>query len=490
MDNFDIDARYVEFGTEYGRWPTCTEVIRGPLVIYGVGVGTDISWDLEMISGFDAIVYAYDPTPVSKSWIAKQVTLPDRFCFKPIGLAAKSGTITMSAPATKGFASFHINSGPIDTSETETIQVPVETLEELMKANGHSHVDILKMDIEGSEYSVLEALKQGRVRPTQILIEFHHNMHGFTWRDTNRAHKILHQMGYKRFFRSKGGGREQGFILTSELERCRTETRGVVYFAFGRTALREANLSVQSLRESNPGLKSAIFTDLPSDAQHDIIYGFNAQELRDIEYHFKQTNRMPSLKVRFLMQSPFDRTVVLDADTYVKGDISEMFASLDDYDIALTNMPEIEQGVEENKDRPVHKSLKSLTRKGAFSCAVFAFRKSSAMRAVAFEWWSQFVEKTAGEMRMTGNWGATGGGINEQSILHQMIRDGTFSRCGAKRTTLPNIKFNAGMTMWPRLRKEGLWDECAVLHSHAVYQNLNEVGIEGLPELPNLQKFL
>jgi hypothetical protein len=131
---------------------------------------------------------------------------------------------------------------------------------------------------------------------------------------------------------------------------------------------------------------------------------------------------MASLKVRFLMRSPFENTVVLDADTYVKGPIGEMFEALVNHDIALTNMPEIEQDVVEGKERPVHRSLKTLTRPGAFSCAVFAFRKSPAMEALAFEWWSQFVEKTSGDMRMTGNWGSVGGGINEQTIIHHMWR--------------------------------------------------------------------
>ena len=91
---------------------------------------------------------------------------------------------------------------------------------------------------------------------------------------------------------------------------------------------------------------------------------------------------------------------------------------------------------------------------------------------------------------MTGNWGAVGGGITEQSILHMMMADGTFGRCGIQRTILPNTRFNAGMSMWPRLKKEGLWEDCSVLHSHLVAQKIGEVGVEGLPDLPNLQKFL
>ena len=127
------------------------------------------------------------------------------------------------------------------------------------------------------------------------------------------------------------------------------------------------------------------------------------------------------------MKSPFHKTLVLDADTFVKGSLDEMFNALDKNDLVLTNMPEIEQKKIEGASRPKHHSLKSLTRSSAFSCAVFAYRKSPSMKNLLFEWWNQFVEKTSGERRMKGNWGHTGG-INEQTILHQMMADGSFTK--------------------------------------------------------------
>ena len=270
--------------------------------------------------------------------------------------------------------------------------------------------------------------------------------------------------------------------------------KGVVYFAFGDIALKEANLSANSIRESdNPGIKSAIFTDLPDKANQDIIYEFNKQEIRDIDYHFVQTNRMPSLKVRFLMRTPFYKTLLLDADTFVKGNIDPMFDALDDHDLVLTNAADIEQKYVPNVERPVHSSLKSLTKKSAFSCAVFSYRKSQAMQNLLFEWWSQFVEKSSGETRMKGNWGNTGG-INEQGILHQMMADGSFGRCDVKKTTLPNIKYNAGYTMWAKLRQEGLWDECSILHSHLIFQAMKtyepKYSVDQLPDLPVSKSFL
>ena len=42
-----------------------------------------------------------------------------------------------------------------------------------MKSNGHSHLDLLKIDIEGAEYEVLNYLINKSISVTQILVEFH-----------------------------------------------------------------------------------------------------------------------------------------------------------------------------------------------------------------------------------------------------------------------------------------------------------------------------
>jgi len=43
-----------------------------------------------------------------------------------------------------------------------------------MNELGHSHIDILKMDIEGSEYAALEDMLISGIFPAQLLVEFHH----------------------------------------------------------------------------------------------------------------------------------------------------------------------------------------------------------------------------------------------------------------------------------------------------------------------------
>lgn len=47
------------------------------------------------------------------------------------------------------------------------------SLNQTMANLGHQHIDILKFDIEGSEWQLLEELLHGTVRPRQILFELH-----------------------------------------------------------------------------------------------------------------------------------------------------------------------------------------------------------------------------------------------------------------------------------------------------------------------------
>jgi FkbM family methyltransferase len=47
------------------------------------------------------------------------------------------------------------------------------TKTEPLQRLGHNRIDLLKVDIEGAEYTVLQDLIQERIPVTQILIDFH-----------------------------------------------------------------------------------------------------------------------------------------------------------------------------------------------------------------------------------------------------------------------------------------------------------------------------
>merc|ERR1711924_42817 len=56
-----------------------------------------------------------------------------------------------------------------------TTRMPVRSLRSLMAELRHSHIDILKLDVEGAEWGVLEGwYGEGRELPvSQLVVEFH-----------------------------------------------------------------------------------------------------------------------------------------------------------------------------------------------------------------------------------------------------------------------------------------------------------------------------
>ncbi|MBS1589418.1 MAG: FkbM family methyltransferase [Bacteroidetes bacterium] len=49
----------------------------------------------------------------------------------------------------------------------------MKSLKTIMQELGHTHIDVLKIDIEGSEYDVIDNILDEKLSVTQILIEFH-----------------------------------------------------------------------------------------------------------------------------------------------------------------------------------------------------------------------------------------------------------------------------------------------------------------------------
>ena len=191
------------FGTEYGGWPVISRLLNADSTVLSFGLGEDISFDLALMERFGLSVHGFDPTPKSCKWLADQ-SLPDGFHFHNVGLAAESGTLTFNAPAEEGFASWSATHSMSD-AEAKTVSLPVKSYGAIHQQLGLDVVDVLKMDIEGSENEVVEFLGQAEYRPIQILVEFHHRIHGTDFSRTKAAIETLESIGYRLFHISELG---------------------------------------------------------------------------------------------------------------------------------------------------------------------------------------------------------------------------------------------------------------------------------------------
>ena len=97
----------------------------------------------------------------------------------------------------------------------EMVRVKCETVSSLMKKYGHTHVDLLKIDIEGAEYGVLEAIMESGVQIRQIAVEFHNGvLPGIPRKLTIRTLIKLYRYGYRIVHK---GGSNHTLCLASEL---------------------------------------------------------------------------------------------------------------------------------------------------------------------------------------------------------------------------------------------------------------------------------
>jgi FkbM family methyltransferase len=203
----EVDAPSVFLGTDYGGYEILPEHVSRDSVVYSVGIGEDISFDLGMIERFGCAIHAFDPTPRSLAWLDKQA-LPERFSVHPFGLAEFDGVARFAPPANPAYVSHSVLPGHAG----DRIELPVKRLSTVMKELGHARLDVLKIDIEGAEYAVLEDLLATGVLPKQLLVEFHHGMGGVALEKTEASLDRLHAAGY-RVFDARDTGREFSLVL-------------------------------------------------------------------------------------------------------------------------------------------------------------------------------------------------------------------------------------------------------------------------------------
>ena len=182
---------FIRLGTPYGGWVCKADKIDQSSTVYSFGVGTDISFDLELIALTGCKVHAFDPSIESADWIKTQ-TRNDKLSFYPYGLGSFDGTLSFRKPDIQGYYS----PSAVFSYPGKGQSLPVYTLKTIMKELGHSSIDLLKMDIEGGEYLGLENFLCDHIYPKQLLVEFHHRIKGVGIKKTQNMIRLLTENGY------------------------------------------------------------------------------------------------------------------------------------------------------------------------------------------------------------------------------------------------------------------------------------------------------
>jgi FkbM family methyltransferase len=152
-----------------------------------------------MIEKYDATVYAFDPTPRAIAFIEKQNLPKEKFKFFPFGLEAFDGETEFVLPLDDNpepSGNVFNASKRVNKREGEQIVVQMRRLSTLMELTGVDKIDILKMDIEGSEFSVIEDILDSEVKFEQLCVEFHERFFSDGKEKMQKAITQLNAHGY------------------------------------------------------------------------------------------------------------------------------------------------------------------------------------------------------------------------------------------------------------------------------------------------------
>jgi FkbM family methyltransferase len=193
-DVFQLPQCSVEglvLGNRGASWFVSPQRLNPTTVVFSFGVGRDISFECALIERFGVMVHAFDPTPLALEWVKSQ-RLPGRLVLHELGLADRDGTARFIPSRRVGGENFSMVR---ETGIGDAIEAPVRRFVTLVTLVG-TVPDLVKIDIEGTEYGVLPDMLSSGFRPRQLLIEFHHWWREVSPRRTREAIRLLNRHGY------------------------------------------------------------------------------------------------------------------------------------------------------------------------------------------------------------------------------------------------------------------------------------------------------
>lgn len=129
---------------------------RDNLLVYSIGIGEDSSFDNEIINKYKGQVFAFDPTPKAIDYVNKSGLMESPlFRFFNYGISSKNDIQKFYLPDNKEHVSGSIIQHEL-LNKNDVIEVNMKSLITVIKELKHDKIDIIKMDIEGAEFDVLQ----------------------------------------------------------------------------------------------------------------------------------------------------------------------------------------------------------------------------------------------------------------------------------------------------------------------------------------------
>ena len=190
----------IYIGSDYGGWSFQENKNLENKFIISAGLGEDASFDVELINKYNCKVIIVDPTPRAidhYNQIIKNSGAPKKDSYKEGGkqiissydltninnknlILIKKGLYNSDNEELKFFAppnKSHVSHSIIDwqndyKKKTEFINIKTITVRSILKEFDIQSLEMLKLDIEGSEIEALDLMINEKILPNQILVEF------------------------------------------------------------------------------------------------------------------------------------------------------------------------------------------------------------------------------------------------------------------------------------------------------------------------------
>lgn len=185
------------YGNQYGGFYADPTLIPTDGIVYSFGIGEDISFDRAVIEKHNCRVYGFDPTPKSITWVKNNKT-PDNFFFYPFGIGETTEKAVFRLPKNDDHVSGSVYEHQL-VDANNSVEVQLKSFADIVADLGHDRIDILKMDIEGSEYAVIDGILTAGIPIKQILVETHERFFADGKTKGTKFFALLHRHGYRVF---------------------------------------------------------------------------------------------------------------------------------------------------------------------------------------------------------------------------------------------------------------------------------------------------
>ena len=157
-----------------GNYLLNEKLINDNSIIYSFGVGESISFEESVSNRFNCKVFCYDPTSLAVNYMKNKEYDKNLIYFRDYGIWKEDKKIKFFHQSDNDLN----NTGGSITNLFENNSFDLlqcYKLKTLMDQNNHKKIDILKMDIEGAAFEVLDNVINDKIYPKQIVVEFEYS---------------------------------------------------------------------------------------------------------------------------------------------------------------------------------------------------------------------------------------------------------------------------------------------------------------------------